>query len=333
MKKTLLLFLVSLVSTWCFGTSTATISVCQGTTFTLTPMTYDFDTTLGGWAGIPHPHLTTVDISLGRQTFIATSPGTDTVIRSEGTGGDVDTWYITVLPSPTISASDTICRFGNNTFTATTSDPSGYFSIWNGSWHIVSILDTSTGWAWLSDSTIRQWNTLSTGLDSVSYTNVHGCTTKRPFYVADTITFTITGQDTLTQGLSTTLTTGVPGTWTSLNTSTATVSLGLVTGVSPDTVTISFTSSATCPLTKSHLMGILPDSSATTEIVSQVSVRMYPNPTTDYIYIDNYRGEAKVLNMEGKEVAASTSPVKVGNLPAGTYFMVVGTSVQRFTKL
>lgn len=222
--------------------------VCTAASITLTnPAT-------GGIWSISNGHAT---ISGGIVTGV--SAGTDTVTYSisNGCGTATATYEITVKPLPdagSISGPSLVC-IGATAITLTNSATGGAWSVTNGK---ASITGSSvTG--------------ISAGVDTVLYTVTNTCGTHIASHIVTVSAMPsaggISGASSVCQGASMTMTNGVTGGVWSTSNGNATVTDGLVIGVSPGTVTISYTVSNSCGIavtSKNVIVNPLPNTGTIT---------------------------------------------------------------------
>ena len=183
----------------------------------------------------------TVNSTTGVVTGI--SPGTDTVFyaKSNGCGTRSASTIVTINPLP---YAGTI---------------TGFSSVCQGS--LITLSDTTTGGTWASvftgTATISASGVItgvSAGTDTINYSYMNSCGTAVAKYVITVKPLphagAITGATSVCPGVIITLsdaTGDAGGSWTSSNTARATVAMGVVTGVTPGAVTITYTAStATC---------------------------------------------------------------------------------------
>jgi len=186
----------------------------------------------GTWSSL-NPSIATVGSLTGVVTGVATS---STQIEYATGPGCYVLHVVTVNPGSTpavISGPTTVCV--GSTITLTDATPGG---VWSSVSPSVATVVSTTGVV----------TGVSAGYDSIRYTITTSCGSAyiaHGINVVTTVTAgTITGTTTATVGGTTTLSDAVTGgTWTSSNTSIATVdpTTGLVTGVAAGTVTISYT--------------------------------------------------------------------------------------------
>lgn len=195
-------------------------TVCVGTTITLT------DTTAGGTWSSSNPSVATVS-STGVVTGI--SAGSATITYT--VGSSFVTKLITVTSSASISGPSTVC-VGNTISLA--GSPAG------GTW-------TSSAPTMASVTSTGLVSGLAAGVVTITYT-AGGCTATKLITVSPAPA-AISGTATTSIGSTSTLTDATPGgTWTSSNTSIATVgvSTGIVTGVASGICTITYTLPSGC---------------------------------------------------------------------------------------
>lgn len=209
------------------GTISGAASVCVGSAITLT------DPAPGGVWSASNASATVVGgvvtgVSAGIDTI------SYTVTSSCGSISATKTVTINALPNAgTISGLSIICAGGSTTYTNTVS---------GGAW--------SSSNATMTISALGLANAISAGTDTIKYTVTNACGTAVASYSVSIGAFlsagTITGGSSVCQGANLTLSDATPGgVWTS-GSANATVSGGIVTGVSGGTATISYTVSSAC---------------------------------------------------------------------------------------
>ncbi len=214
---------------------TGVANVCIGSTTTLS------DATVGGtWSSSLTTVATVASIS-GIVTGV--SAGTATITYSV-TGYSYITTTVTVNPFPaSISGTASLC-VGLST----------------------TLSDTSSGGTWSSRNTAIATvsggiiTSVSAGIDTIRYTLPSGC------FVIKLVTVnpnpaSIIGADSVCQGFTATLTDAITGgTWSSSNITIATVSGGIISGVSTGIDTISYTISTGCASAKTITINAIPAS-------------------------------------------------------------------------
>jgi len=67
------------------------------------------------------------------------------------------------------------------------------------------------------------------------------------------------------------------------------------------------------------------------ELTTNISV--YPNPATDFITIDGYRGFVRIYNMYGQKVIETElNHIDISDLSSGTYFLEANKDIFKFVK-
>ncbi|MES2700989.1 MAG: Ig-like domain-containing protein [Bacteroidota bacterium] len=242
--------------TGCFITGIVTVNpipdtiagqkhVCDGFTTTLT------NAMSGGTWTSSDNSIATIGSTTGVVTGI--SPGTVTITYTISATGCFRTTTFTVDPiPPTISGTLRICVGTTTSLTNTITGGS-----WVSSNTAVGTIGSGTGVA----------GGISFGTTTITYTTAAGCVTTSVLTV-DPLPAAITGMDTVCVGATATLTTTTSGgTWTSGNTSVATVgsTTGVITGVSVGTAVITYTITATgCYVT--HIVTVHPNPPSITGI-------------------------------------------------------------------
>ena len=164
--------------------------------------------------------------TVGSTTGVVTSLTTGVVNIYYSTGGCAAFRTVTVSPSPAgISGASSVCVGSTTTFTDAT--PGG---VWSSGNIYIATVGATTG----------SVTGVALGATNISYT-VGGCSVYRSIS-ATSGTTAITGSSSVCIGTTITLTAAGGGTWTSGNTSIATVSsAGVVTGIAAGTVNIYYT--------------------------------------------------------------------------------------------
>jgi subtilisin-like proprotein convertase family protein len=224
----------TLSATGCFVTKIVTVlpnpaaiggnlSTCAGSTGTLTD-----GTPSGSWIS-SSPGVVSINPSTGVYTA-GTSAGTATVTYIMGSGCYTTT-IVTVTTAPTnISGSLVVCEGSTTTLVSTPTG--GTWSSSNSSVFTVDATGVVTGG--------------TAGTATVTYSLGSGCI-KTATVTVNTSPAVITGTPVLCVGMTTTLSeTTTGGSWSSSNTSVATVSSGVVTGVGGGTAIISYSMPTGC---------------------------------------------------------------------------------------
>ena len=276
---------------------TGTLNVCVGST---TPLA---DATTGGLWTSSNPSLATVG-------------STSAVVSGVGAG----------VPSITYTLS-TGC-FVTTPFTVnpTPGAISGFSSVCTGS--SITLVNGTTGGTWSSTNTgVATVGSLTgvvsgstAGTTSIVYTlPAGGCNTSFPVTVNATPA-AITGTFTVCAGLTTTLsTTTTGGTWSSSNTSVATVSsTGVVSGLIAGTVTISYTMPSGCFVAASVTVNPTPAAIAGTPAVCVGSTTALTNATPGGVWSSSNSALATVVSTTGVVTGVAVgTPNIIYTLPAG----------------
>ena len=210
----------------------ATISgaktICAGLSTTLT------DALSGGTWSSDNATIASINGTSGVVTGVAT--GTADITYTTAAGCTTDT-VITVIQTPTpILGTPGVCVGLSTALSDTTAG-----GIWSSSNTSVASIGSGSGLA----------SGVSTGTATISYTIATGCSITTTFTV-NSFPATISGTTSVCPGFTTSLSsTTIGGTWSSNNTSIAAVNgtTGLVTGITPGTAVITYTSSAGCSVT------------------------------------------------------------------------------------
>jgi uncharacterized protein YjdB len=210
------------------STSTGVMTVCAGSTTTLS------NTGGGTWAS-GNTAIATVDPASGIVT--GSAPGTASITYMLPTGCTT-TSVVTVNALPlAITGTLSVCQGGSTTLTNAT--PGG---TWSSSTPAVALIGSGTGVV----------TTFTAGNSTISYTAL-GCT-RTAIYTVNPLPTAIGGTLSVCIGTSSTLTNTVSGgTWTSSNTSIATIGIGsgVVTGISAGTSMITYMLPTGCSITTS----------------------------------------------------------------------------------
>lgn len=207
-------------------------TVCLGTTTTLS------NATPGGTWTTSSGSIATVNSG-----GIVTGIFTGTAVISYTTVGCSETTTITVHPLPgTITGAPNLCIGSTELFTNSSA------GTWSSSNTAVATIGATTGVI----------NSLSLGGTTITFADGNSCTRTKTVTVSNTPVPTITGNTTLCSGSTTTYsnTTG-GGTWSSSNTSVATIGAtdGILSGIAPGIVTITYTNGTCGSTTKNISVG------------------------------------------------------------------------------
>jgi uncharacterized protein YjdB len=216
---------------------TGSATVCAGHTTSLT------DAGGGTWSSS-----TTSVATVGSVSGIVTAVagGTSTITYALPTTGCSAVEAVTVNPLGPISGTTSLCLG----LTTTLSDAASG-GTWTSSNTVVATIGSSSGFV----------NTLSAGSSVINYTTPAGCIATTTLNIVSSPTG-ITGNTNACLGQTTALTDGGGGTWTSSNTSVASVGIssGIVTGVSLSTATITYSLGTGCTTTTLVTVNPLPAS-------------------------------------------------------------------------
>ncbi len=210
------------------GTITGAMVVCATSTTALTSSVAG-----GAWTSSDNA-VATVDAS-GVVTGVATGSVHITYTVSNSCGTAVATAEVTVGVTPaSITGSSSLCLGGSSSLSI--ADASG---TWSSSNPAQASVNPSTGVV----------SSVSVGTSTISYTSATGCFSSALTVTVSSTVPGITGTPKACVGFSSTLSNGTAGgAWSSSNTSIATVdaATGVVTGVAPGSVTISYTVAGGC---------------------------------------------------------------------------------------
>jgi len=232
---------------------TGTMQVCAGLTTALT------DAGGGTWTSSN----TNASVVLGTGVVTGNVAGTSTITYTLPTGC-ITTAVVTVNPLPaTIAGSNNVC-FG---LTTVVTDPTP-FGQWSSSNATVASIGSATG--------LITGNTV--GSATITYTIATGCISTMAFTV-NPLPTAILGTPVVCAGLTTTLSDATPlGSWSSSNTSVATMgsATGVMLGVAAGTTTITYTLPTGCIITRSATVNPLPAAitGATTNVCAGLTIAM-----------------------------------------------------------
>ncbi len=221
---------------------------------------------------------------------------------------------VTVNSMPSIPTGVlTVCTGNTTTLTGL---PAG--GTWSSSNLVKATVDVNTGVV----------TGLTTGNSNISYTLSTGCLRK----VAVTVNLSpaaISGPSTVTAPATIALTCSPTGTWSSSNTSVATVNVGngITRGISAGDATITFQLSNGCRSTKLVTVTVLrPENEPVTEVTEKPTVSIFPNPSSGMLKVaSTVAGKFILFTLDGKMIeqypieTGTTSVTLPYNLAAGMY--------------
>ena len=238
-------------SVGCFSTTSVTVTpvppaitgpgtVCIGSTISLS------DAVGGGTWTSNIPSFATINSTTGVVTGIST--GTVNISYSVSGYACPTTHYVNIYPNPSITGVNTVCDGG--TITLSTSVLGAFGGVWSSS---------NTAVATVSASGIV--NSVSTGTVTITYTTSYTACSGNENITINPTPGPITVPSSMCQGSAITLSDAISGgTWTSSNTSIATIDpvTGMLTGVSAGTASITYTLSGGCFKTNTVTVLALP---------------------------------------------------------------------------
>ena len=310
------------------GNITGTASVCVSATTGLS------DAGGGSW----HSASTAIAIVSGSGLVTGVSAGTTTITYTLSTGCKTTT-TITVNPLPsagTISGATFICA-GTP---VTLSDGTGGGS-WSSSNTAVATIGATSGVV----------TGVATGTTMITYTVTNICGTDRAT-VTDTILAlpgagTITGSDSVCEGNTITVSDALPGgVWSSSNTLVATVSAGVVTGVSAGSAIISYNIVTPCG-TASATMTVVVKARASCNVFVQSlpgeqGFRVFPNPSAGQFIVEvpelHSAAVITIMDMLGKVIerrntdgsVAQQVHFNLSSFSRGSYIVKVNAGTKTF---
>jgi len=307
------------------GSITGASGVCIASTVTLT------DAVTGGvWSS------SNADATVAGGIVTGVTAGTDTIsytiTGSCGTASATKVITVSVSPSAgSITGATGVCA--GATTTLTDAATGGIWSVANAK-ATVSVSGVVTG--------------VLAGLDTIRYTVTNACGSASAIHVISINSApgagSIAGAASVCPGAAGTLTDGVSGgTWSSGNSTIATVTGGTVTGISSGTVTISYTVSNSCGHTvATHSLTVLPDSLCSGLQVNGIGnnpteeLKVSPNPnsgafTMNLVSDIDEEVQVVITNVLGEKVQEfKTTSNKVVDLQmneaAGIYLLTATTA-------
>ncbi len=219
------------------------------------------------------------------------------------------------MPAPIYGGTTSICTGNNTTFLCGTSG-----ATWSSSAPAIATINSSgniTG--------------INSGTATISYTNSYGCAARRTITVNESPA-NITGDNIVTTGASVTLSNAtIGGTWSSNNTSKASINAttGIAIGISTGTANISYTMSNGCFKTKTITVVAPKNEIVTSETNNENSSNysVYPNPTSGSLTIttDN-TGTFKIFTVDGRmietrNITDATTNITLPNTLAAGYYV------------
>ncbi len=280
-------------------------SVCIGSTITLT------DATSGGTWTSSSTGLATIGSSTGIVTGVSSGVATMTYTMPTGC---VATQAVTVNPTPAaIAGSSTVCTGASTVLTDVTSG-----GTWSSGDVSKAIIGSSTG-------TVTG---VAAGNVTMTYTMATGCFNTFAMTVNATPS-AITGTASVCEGLTTTLSDGtVGGTWSSSNTSLATVvaGTGVVTGVASGIPTISYTLPTGCFATVPVTVNALPAAIGGSPIVCVGASTTLTDATSGGTWSSSNTALATIVSSTGVMTGvASGNPTITYTTAAGCIATVTAT--------
>lgn len=263
---------------------TGTMSLCVGLTTDLT------DATTGGTWSSTNTSVATIGTS---GIVSGVTAGTST-ISYVTPAGCITTTVVTVNPLPTVISGVPIVCVGQTT---SLSDGTGG-GVWTSSNTTVATVGSSSGIV----------TGMSPGTSTIVYTLGSGCTEK--IIVTVNPLAPISGSTSLCVGQATTFSDAVAGTWTSSNTSVATIgsSTGIATGISVGTATIVFVTGTGCTTSIIVTVNPLAPISGTTELCEGVTT-IFTDAVTGGTWTSSNTAIATVEEVTGVVTAGSTGGV------------------------
>jgi uncharacterized protein YjdB len=282
--------------------STGSFSVCSGTTITLS------NSVSGGTWNSSSSAIAAVGSSTGVVTGSAT--GAANITYSLGTGCRSISTVSVNAAAPAITGTTSVCAGSSVTFTATGT----------GSWS-----SADAGIATVAGGVVTG---VAAGSTIITYTTASGCTSVKSILVK--VVPVIGAPSIMTAGDTLTASSTVSGgTWSSSSAAIAgvTSTTGLITAMSPGSVTISFTASSTgCVGTWGIYVMNASAGKAGANTATANMFSIYPNPTNGTLTIStSVAGELSIYTIDGKvtgeySMTAGANSVQLSSdLAAGVY--------------
>lgn len=284
---------------YCFGGTGVHVGL-NGSNATYTYQLYNGASTVGGpIAGTGSPLDFGLETAAGTYTVVATIPATGCTSNMSGSA----TVVINPLPSA-ISGTTSVCPGTTSTLG---SAPSG--GTWSSSFPGIATVGSTTG-------TVTG---VSAGTTTITYTSALGCSVTTPV-VVNPLPSAITGASSVCTGSTTVLADGGSGTWSSSNTLVASINLtsGLVSGVAPGNVIITYTLGTGCTATLPFTVNPTPVAIGGTLVVCAGSTTALTDANTGGTWSSSAAGVATVVTGTGvvTGVSAGTATITY-TLPAG----------------
>ena len=293
---------------------TGATNVCVGGTTTLA------DASFGGVWSSSNPSVATIT-SAGVVTGVAS--GTDEIYYavSNSCGSMTDSVMITVQTAPTagaISGASSVCQSATITLT-----------------------DAATGGIWSSANSHASVSGgvvtgVSAGIDTIRYTVTNACGSVAAIKAISIgglpYPGTISGYTSLCAGNSIALTESTSGgTWSSSNTSVATVAGGVVTGIAAGAATISYSVTNSCGTrSATHAVTVIATGLCNTMVNNTGNtpkeISLYPNPASNTLFIDApQKVNVRITSLDGKVVITQNdaSEINITPLADGMYLVMI----------
>ncbi len=295
-------------------TITGSPNVCVGGTTTLA------DATFGGVWSSSNTSVATIS---GTGVVSGVAAGTAEIYYavSNSCGSVTDSVMISVQTAPTagtITGPASVCQGAS--ITLTDAAPGGVWSSANS--HATVSGGVVTG--------------ASAGIDTIRYTVTNACgsvaATKAISIGGLPYPGTISGYTSVCQGLSIALTESVTGgTWSSGNSSVATVAAGVVTGIAVGSATISYSVTNSCGTrSATHAVAVVSPEHCNT-IVNNTGnttkeITLYPNPAINALFIDApQKVNVRISSLDGKVAIdqIDATEINISTLADGMYLVMI----------